>query len=187
MTETCLLCGLPVGPDRGAHNARRAHLDALEAELGLRPALAEGPSLAAASRPTFASDLRRRCVPAGECLVWTGQQERGSPVAFHPTIGKVRVRRLLYEDAVGPVPPGLRVSASCPTPLCVAAAHAEAISPAEAIRRARQAPPRPLTAREALYLGRRADAIARSFDGAEPTVGGGLSPRRGQLPTGRRA
>jgi hypothetical protein len=67
-----------------------------------------------------------RVVECGDCLRWIGSITRGG--IGHPTMrlagGKqVLVRRQVWEQANGPIPPGKIIRCRCETPLCVALEH----------------------------------------------------------------
>jgi hypothetical protein len=56
------------------------------------------------------------------CRLWTGSTNRGYGATWHG--GRmVKVHRLTWEEAYGPIPPGKMVCHHCDTPLCYEITH----------------------------------------------------------------
>lgn len=75
------------------------------------------------------------------CWIWTGAVSSSGYGLFKPVLvadgdsPPALVHRLAYEDAVGPIEGGLTIDHLCFTPLCVNAAHLEAVTQAVNILR----------------------------------------------------
>lgn len=65
-----------------------------------------------------------RVVEDGDCLRWRGYSYNGHPGG---TLAgrKMLIRRELWAQAHGPIPPGKIIRCMCGTPLCVTIAHCE--------------------------------------------------------------
>lgn len=65
----------------------------------------------------------------GDCRLWTGSITSGGPIigmyVKDDMWRMVAVRKLIYEDEIGPLPPGtrFRLEAACGNPRCVAPHH----------------------------------------------------------------
>lgn len=93
------------------------------------------------SRGTFASTLTpaerfaRLCRRSGECLEWTGARDKDGYGLFKLGPRMVRAHRYAYEQAKGPIPPGLPLDHLCRNHGCVEPAHLEAVTYQENSRR----------------------------------------------------
>lgn len=63
-----------------------------------------------------------RTVEEGDCLIWQGRISNGSPVVYYDGAYRT-VRRAVWEDAHGPIKPGLHPSCRCREPACVRLEH----------------------------------------------------------------
>lgn len=71
--------------------------------------------------------LRDRIVEDGDCLRWTGGCSGGHPSIYEGRKTRL-VRRLLWEEGRGPIPPGKVVLCTCGTPKCVNIDHCKAVT-----------------------------------------------------------
>ena len=109
--HTCELCGSPF-------TARNRRSEA-------NPNRYCSPTCQAAARVV---PIEQRFWPrvdkSGECWVWTGAISHGyGVVGTGGHSGVVRVHRLSWELAIGPIPKGLHVLHRCDNPPCVNPAH----------------------------------------------------------------
>jgi hypothetical protein len=67
--------------------------------------------------------IASRVLEDGDCLRWTGTVCNGHPAGA--LFGKrcVLIRRVVWEQANGPIPPGKVIRCTCETPLCIALEH----------------------------------------------------------------
>lgn len=63
-----------------------------------------------------------RTVEEGDCLIWQGRISNGSPVIYLDGVYRT-VRRVVWEDANGPIKPGLHASSRCRDQACVRLEH----------------------------------------------------------------
>lgn len=72
--------------------------------------------------------LAQRSRTDGQCLVWTGALDRdGYGVTSARGHRQVRVHRLAYELAVGPIPAGLQLDHLCRVRACLRTEHLEPV------------------------------------------------------------
>lgn len=75
--------------------------------------------------------IYERLAVVGACWVWLGRAERGYGYTdLKQSDGrwkKHRVHRVVYEDLVGPIPPGLVLDHLCRNKLCALPTHLEAV------------------------------------------------------------
>lgn len=71
------------------------------------------------------------------CWLWQLTTDRGGYGTTRRHGRNVRVHRVFYEDANGPIPDGLPLDHLCSTPACVNPTHLEPVTPTENTRRGR--------------------------------------------------
>jgi hypothetical protein len=80
-------------------------------------------------RSAFLNQYRDRITEDGDCLRWTGGVvgKRAHPYVsvWSPKRKCLLVRRLVWEEARGPIPAGKIVHCTCNTPQCVSLEHLE--------------------------------------------------------------
>jgi hypothetical protein len=75
----------------------------------------------------FWKSFEKRTKKAGDCLEWTGAKVDGQPICLWD--GKQsRVRRVVYELAIGELEDGMVVTPSCRNRLCVRQSHLKKIT-----------------------------------------------------------
>ena len=72
--------------------------------------------------------LYRRVKQDGECLLWTGHTTGNGYGSISKDGKQVRVHRVAYELAKGPVPQGLVIDHLCRNPRCINPDHLEAVT-----------------------------------------------------------
>lgn len=86
--------------------------------------------------PSTVQEIIERLVPDGDCLIWPGRPHKGK----HGSTGYARVwfkgrhryvHRLIYEEAVGPVPEGMEVRHKCNNGMCANIWHLVVGTPLE--------------------------------------------------------
>lgn len=90
--------------------------------------------------------VESRCVPDGECLIWTGARTVGGYGQFSWVTNRPRLaHRLVYEEVNGPIPKGMVVRHTCDRTLCLRSEHLLVGTPkentADMIARGRQVYP----------------------------------------------
>jgi hypothetical protein len=85
---------------------------------------------------TRAQELLARCrrLPSG-CLWWTGAKTQDGYATAHADGRTVVAHRYVYEQTVGPIPPGLQLDHVCRTRACLNVLHLEPVTPCENTRR----------------------------------------------------
>jgi hypothetical protein len=71
---------------------------------------------------------------SSDCWIWTGAKIRGYGTFMVATRKDVRAHRWSYEQANGPIPPGLVINHLCRNPACVRPDHLEAVTQRENLR-----------------------------------------------------
>jgi HNH endonuclease len=109
-----------------------AHLEAVTPEENARRSIALRPR----KPPRIREQPEIRAVDAGKCVVWQGCRDRDGYGARWMDGRRVFVHRWAYEQAHGPIPPGLTIDHLCRNPTCYNVTHLELVSRAENNRRA---------------------------------------------------
>jgi hypothetical protein len=89
--------------------------------------------------------IKARCTEDGDCLLWNGSTDVGGrPKLSVKKAGEkcktLQPRRLVWEQAKGPIPKGKFVTVTCGNPGCLAEEHLELITKGEVIRRTAKKP-----------------------------------------------
>ena len=71
--------------------------------------------------PSLQDRILAKCIEDGDCLRWTGGCCNGHPAISKSTL----VRRALWAEKHGPIPPGKIIRCTCETPKCVNLEHFE--------------------------------------------------------------
>lgn len=83
-------------------------------------------------RGSVADRLAAHSAPAPNgCRLWTGTVNSKGYGQLNVDGRRVGVHRLAYEQAIGPIPPGMLVMHRCDTPGCIAPSHLTIGSPAD--------------------------------------------------------
>jgi hypothetical protein len=76
-------------------------------------------------RPELAERIKANTVEDGDCLRWTAGCCSGHPAMRWGDKKSAMVRRVLWEEVNGPIPPGKILRCTCETPKCVNIEHAK--------------------------------------------------------------
>ncbi|MFB7618507.1 HNH endonuclease signature motif containing protein [Kitasatospora sp. NPDC056181] len=131
--EACLQCSAPVEQSSRAVRrlycstrcTSRANYLARKAGTGIRPRRPPEERFAALTKDGPLSLVKG--VP-GACRLWTGAVTTSGYGKFKAEGKTVRAHRFAYQQAHGAIPGGLVIDHLCRVPLCVNAAHLEAVT-----------------------------------------------------------
>ena len=88
---------------------------------------------------TAADRLAERCVPVGDCLVWTGPVNNRGYAHIYLNGRRQMAHRVAYELSKGPIPDGLEIDHLCRNRACVNPEHMEPVTHTENCARASRA------------------------------------------------
>lgn len=87
--------------------------------------------------------IMERCEEDGDCLLWTSSEINGFPrftVRDERGARTIQPRRVMWEQAKGPIPKGLVVTVTCGNSMCLNHQHMELITKGEVISRTAKKP-----------------------------------------------